>query len=108
MLILFTRFFCLDKTDAHCFALLPRQKLGGTTALLKAQSTITLEYVVSEAVMLFGGMGITKGGAGERVERIFREFKALSIPGGSQDVMLDLGVRQQLKLIEAQRAKSNL
>ncbi|PWN87329.1 acyl-CoA dehydrogenase NM domain-like protein [Acaromyces ingoldii] len=83
-------------------------KLGGTTALLKAQSTITLEYVVSEAVMLFGGMGITKGGAGERVERIFREFKALSIPGGSQDVMLDLGVRQQLKLIEAQRAKSNL
>jgi alkylation response protein AidB-like acyl-CoA dehydrogenase len=73
-------------------------KLGGTAALLKAQATSTLQYVSNEAVKLMGGMGITKGGAGERIEIIFREFKSLQIPGGSEDVMLDLGVRQALKV----------
>jgi alkylation response protein AidB-like acyl-CoA dehydrogenase len=72
-------------------------KLGGTAALLKAQATSTIEYISNESVKLMGGMGITKGGAGERIEMIFREFKALQIPGGSEDVMLDLGVRQALK-----------
>ena len=72
-------------------------RLGGQIALLKAQATATIEYVSNEAVKLMGGMGITKGGAGERIELIFREFKALQIPGGSEDVMLDLGVRQALK-----------
>lgn len=72
-------------------------RLGGSVALLKAQATATIEYVSNESVKLMGGMGITKGGAGERIEMIFREFKALQIPGGSEDVMLDLGVRQALK-----------
>lgn len=73
-------------------------KLGGQTALLKAQATATIEYVANESVKLFGGMGLTKSGAGQRVEMIFREFKGLQIPGGSEDVMLDLGTRQALKL----------
>lgn len=73
-------------------------KLGGQAALLKAQATVTVEYVANESVKLMGGMGITKGGAGERIEMVFREFKALQIPGGSEDVMHDLGTRQALKL----------
>jgi alkylation response protein AidB-like acyl-CoA dehydrogenase len=72
-------------------------RLGGQVALLKAQATATVQYVSNEAVKLFGGMGLTKGGAGERVEYIYREFKTLQIPGGAEDVMLDLGVRQALK-----------
>ncbi|UZJ54338.1 hypothetical protein CBS101457_003658 [Exobasidium rhododendri] len=72
-------------------------KLGGQVALLKAQATATVQYVSNESVKLMGGMGITKGGAGERIEIIFREFKTLQIPGGSEDVMLDLGVRQAIK-----------
>lgn len=73
-------------------------KLGGQTALLKVQATATIEFVANESVKLFGGMGLTKTGAGQRVEMIFREFKAIQVPGGSEDVMLDLGVRQALKL----------
>lgn len=72
-------------------------RMGGQAALLKAYATATIEYVASEAVKLFGGMGITQSGPGQTVERIFREYKALQIPGGSEDVMLDLGVRQGLK-----------
>lgn len=120
---------------------------GGTCALLKAHAGIVLDNVVREAVHLLGGMGLTKGGTGERIERIYREVKgkwlafaahflsrhnsiltrtsawscyicaclccimpvsawpqssALTVPGGSEDVMIDLGVRQQLKLVGPQ------
>lgn len=90
-------------TEATCYQLSKMSieegnaRLGGQAALLKALATATIEFVSNEAVKLLGGIGITKGGAGERVEMIFREFKALQIPGGSEDVMLDLGVRQALK-----------
>ncbi|KAE8271746.1 hypothetical protein A4X09_0g607 [Tilletia walkeri] len=71
---------------------------GGTTGALKAHAGITLENVCRDAVHLLGGMGLTKGGAGERIERIWREVKALTIPGGSEEVLLDLSVRQALKV----------
>ncbi|PWZ03701.1 acyl-CoA dehydrogenase NM domain-like protein [Testicularia cyperi] len=77
-------------------------KTGGTCALLKAHAGIVLEKVCREAVHLLGGMGLTKGGAGDRIERIWRELKTLTVPGGSEDVLIDLGVRQQLKLVGPQ------
>lgn len=40
--------------------------LGGQTALLKAHCGITLEFVAREAVQILGGLGYTRGGAGER------------------------------------------
>lgn len=48
---------------------------GGTCALLKAHAGIVLDHVVREAVHLLGGMGLTKGGTGDRIERIYRESK---------------------------------
>lgn len=45
-------------------------RAGGAIALLKAQATTTFEYCV------------TKFGQGEKVERLYREAKAYSIPGG--------------------------
>ncbi|KAI8461120.1 acyl-CoA dehydrogenase/oxidase [Phakopsora pachyrhizi] len=72
--------------------------LGGQSALLKAHCGITLEYVAREAVQIMGGLGYTRGGEGERIERIWREIKSVSIPGGSEEVMLDLAVRQQIKI----------
>lgn len=45
-----------------------------------------------------GGIGYTRGGQGERIERVYREVKAIAIPGGSEEIMLDLGVRQQIKI----------
>lgn len=78
---------------------------GGQTGLLKAHAGIVLEKVNREALQLLGGMGLTRGGTGERIERIWREVKGLTIPGGAEDVLLDLGVRQQLKLVSPQTAK---
>jgi len=75
-------------------------KLGGITALLKVQCTKTFEYCAREAAQILGGLSYTRGGQGEKVERLCREVRAMAIPGGSEEVMLDLGVRQQKKLGE--------
>ena len=56
--------------------------LGGPIALLKAQSTQTLDYCAREASQIFGGLAYTRGGQGEKVERLYREVKAFAIPGG--------------------------
>lgn len=78
-------------------------ELGGLTALAKAQAGIVLDECARCAVLLFGGNGYTKSGQGELVERIYREVPGKRIPGGSEDVMLDLAVRQ---LVKNYRAKT--
>lgn len=80
-------------------------RLGGTAALLKAQATQTLAFCSGEAVQIFGGLGYTRGGVGEKVERIAREVRAYSIPGGSEEVMLELGMRQSVKVAQVLGAK---
>merc|ERR1740120_240581 len=75
-------------------------KLGGPTALLKVQCTKVFEYCAREAAQIFGGLSYTRGGQGEKVERLCREVRAMAVPGGSEEIMLDLGVRQSSKLAE--------
>lgn len=75
--------------------------LGGPIALLKAQSTQTFELCAREAAQIFGGLSYSRGGQGEKVERLYREVRAYAIPGGSEEIMLDLGVRQALKRKDA-------
>lgn len=73
--------------------------LAGTTAQIKAHSGIVLEHVVREAIQIMGGVGLTRGaGRGERVERIWRDVKAITVPGGSEEVMLDLATRRALNV----------
>jgi alkylation response protein AidB-like acyl-CoA dehydrogenase len=72
-------------------------KLGGPIALMKAQSTTTFELCAREAAQIFGGLAYTRGGQGEKVERLYREVRAYAIPGGSEEIMLDLGIRQALR-----------
>lgn len=43
-------------------------------------------------------LGLTKTGQGSRIEAISRGVIGLIVPGGSEDVMIDLGVREALKL----------
>ena len=68
---------------------------------------------------IFGGLAYTRGGQGEKVERLYREVRAYgelklvqcaiasesrvhsarlfaAIPGGSEEILLDLGMRQAL------------
>ncbi|OLQ08464.1 Chorismate synthase [Symbiodinium microadriaticum] len=66
------------------------KKLGGYIALLKVSATKTVEYCAREALQVFGGAGYTRTGQGEKVERVYREVKAWAIPGGSEEIMLNL------------------
>lgn len=76
-------------------------KLGGTIALLKVQATTTFEYCAREAVQIFGGLGYSVGGQGAKVERLYREVRAYAIPGGSEEIMRSLGIRQSSKVHKA-------
>ncbi|KAL7753261.1 hypothetical protein RI367_001036 [Sorochytrium milnesiophthora] len=80
-------------------------RLGGPIALLKAQATQTFEFCAREAAQIFGGLAYSRGGVGEKVERLYREVRAYAIPGGSEEIMLDLGIRQSLKVAQMTGAK---
>lgn len=72
-------------------------RLGGLTALAKAKAGMVLSEVAQTAVLLFGGNGVTRSGQGQIAEMVYREVMCARIPGGSEDVMLDLAVRQLVK-----------
>eukprot|EP01128_Nolandella_sp_AFSM9_P000623 TRINITY_DN10775_c0_g1_i1.p1 TRINITY_DN10775_c0_g1~~TRINITY_DN10775_c0_g1_i1.p1 ORF type:complete len:565 (+),score=87.08 TRINITY_DN10775_c0_g1_i1:68-1762(+) len=74
-----------------------RQKLGGPIALLKVQATETLEMCVRESGQVLGGLSYTKGGIGERIERLSREWRVYTVGGGSAEILEDFGVRQAQK-----------
>ncbi|KAI9011292.1 acyl-CoA dehydrogenase/oxidase [Gaertneriomyces semiglobifer] len=80
-------------------------KLGGPIALLKVQSTQTMEFCAREAAQIFGGLSYSRGGQGERVERLYREVRAYAIPGGSEEIMIELGVKQSVKVAQLSGAK---
>ena len=80
----------LPKTEAD-------MKLGGLTALAKAKSGMVFATCAETAMLLFGGNGYTRSGQGELIEMIYREVPGSRIPGGSEDVLLDLAVRQLLR-----------
>ncbi|KAG8168154.1 hypothetical protein KVR01_003843 [Diaporthe batatas] len=77
------------------------RELGGLTGLLKAQAGLVLMECADTAMLLFGGNGYTRSGQGELIEMIWRDVPAARIPGGSEDVLLDLSIRQLVKLYKA-------
>ncbi|KAJ4516298.1 hypothetical protein HRR83_001626 [Exophiala dermatitidis] len=81
------------------------EKLGGPTALLKAKAGMVLNDCAQTAVLIFGGNGYTRTGQGELVEKIYRDVMGARIPGGSEDVMLDLAVRQLVKNFKREMKK---
>lgn len=72
-------------------------ELGGLTAAAKASAGMVLKECADCAILLFGGNGYTRTGQGEIAEKMWREVNGQRIPGGSEDVMLDLMVRQLAK-----------
>jgi alkylation response protein AidB-like acyl-CoA dehydrogenase len=71
--------------------------LGGPIALLKYQVTRSGTVLADNATQLLGGRGITKTGMGRSIEAWNRTYKYASILGGSEEVMADLAIRQQLR-----------
>lgn len=84
----------MDETEAML-------RLGGAIASLKAQSTTTMEFCAREASQIFGGLSYSRGGQGAKIERLYRDVRAYAIPGGSEEIMLDLSIRQSLRVHKA-------
>ena len=84
----------MDETEAML-------KLGGAIAGLKAQATTTFEFCAREASQIFGGLSYSRGGQGAKIERLYRDVRAYAIPGGSEEIMLDLSIRQSMKVHQA-------
>ncbi|KAI5252015.1 hypothetical protein E4T42_03880 [Aureobasidium subglaciale] len=108
-------------TESFVYAMtkLPKKdadvELGGLTAAAKAQAGVVLMECAQAAVLLFGGNGYTRSGQGEIAEKMWREVPGNRIPGGSEDVMFDLSVRQlvknyqnKTKMLERPRGSSKL
>jgi alkylation response protein AidB-like acyl-CoA dehydrogenase len=76
-------------------------RLGGAIAGLKAQATVTFEFCAREASQIFGGLSYSRGGQGGKVERLYRDVRAYAIPGGSEEIMLDLSIRQSMRVAKA-------
>jgi len=74
----------------------PDSKLGTQCALLKVQCSKTLEFCAREAAQVFGGTSLVKEGPGKLVERIYRDVRLAAIPGGSEEILLDLAARQAI------------
>ena len=85
----------LNATQAYlrlCYeAIQSNTSNAGDIALLKVQSSETMEYCAREAMQILGGAGYMRGG---RVERIYREVRVNAIGGGSEEIMRDLASRQ--------------
>ncbi|TVY12780.1 Acyl-CoA dehydrogenase apdG [Lachnellula arida] len=93
---------CWLESIIHQISHMPEElamlRLGGPIASLKAQSTVTFEFCAREASQIFGGLSYSRGGQGGKVERLYRDVRAYAIPGGSEEIMLDLSIRQSLKV----------
>lgn len=72
-------------------------KLGGPLALMKAHSTLILAQCATESANVFGGLGYSRGGQAERVERVYRDTRAMTIGGGTEEILIDLAIRQAQK-----------
>jgi len=82
----------VEKTDEDWFSQLLRA--GAEAAITKVQATKTFEHCARTAAHLHGGNAYVKG---NRVEHLYRHVLSLSIPGGSEDVMIDYAGRLLLK-----------
>lgn len=82
--------YCMDK-DPLGFK---DKSIARNVALFKVTSTQCLEFCAREASQVFGGRSYVRGGRGGKVERIYRDVRAYAIYGGSEEIMLDLAMRQ--------------
>jgi acyl-CoA dehydrogenase len=67
---------------------------GREAALAKLYATEAAQKVIDRAVQLFGGLGVTRGQA---VERLYREIRALRIYEGATEVQKIIIARAHLK-----------
>jgi len=73
--------------------------LGGQFASLKVLAGQVLEFINREAQQTMGGLGYARGGRGARVEQISRDLRVMVVGGGSEEVLTDLAVAQEVRAL---------
>eukprot|EP00924_Labyrinthula_sp_SR-Ha-C_P010079 maker-scaffold_40-snap-gene-1.50-mRNA-1 protein AED:0.18 eAED:0.18 QI:96/1/1/1/1/1/2/175/418 len=87
----------IEKVAFYFSSGVPDFDLGSECALMKVQATKTFEYCAREAVQIFGGSGVVREGRGKIVERLYREVRGQAIPGGSEEILLDMAIRTAMR-----------
>ncbi len=72
-------------------------RLGGQLANLKVLAGRILEHVNREAQQVLGGASYNKSGRGARIEQISRDLRPLVVGGGSDEILSDLAIREEIK-----------
>ena len=67
---------------------------GGSICLLKAQGGIVFHECASVATLIMGAVGYARHESGSLVEKLWREVTGVRVPAGSEDFMLDQGIKQ--------------
>ncbi|KAF2207630.1 hypothetical protein CERZMDRAFT_23816, partial [Cercospora zeae-maydis SCOH1-5] len=80
--------------------------LGGQFANFKVLAAQTLEFVTREAQQTMGGLGYSRGGRGGRVEQISRDVRVMVVGGGSEEILADLAVVQEVRSLSKLRKKT--
>jgi alkylation response protein AidB-like acyl-CoA dehydrogenase/cytochrome b involved in lipid metabolism len=78
-----------------------RVMLAGMSALLKVQTCRAFEMCTREASQCMGGISYVRTGQGRKLEVLLRTVRAFVIFAGSEEVMLDLGARQMVRMQRA-------
>lgn len=82
--------------------------ISGPIANLKVLAGQTLEHVNREAQQIMGGLGYSKNGRGARIEQISRDTRVMVVGGGSEEILIDLAVNQELKaMMQLRRQKEH-
>jgi len=79
--------------------------LASRLALAKVQGGRILELACREAQQVLGGAGYQKNGVGWQVEQISRDLRMFIVGGGSEEIISDLAVRQEIQLSKRIGAK---
>lgn len=77
--------------------------ISGPIANLKVLAGQTLERVNREAQQIMGGLGYSRSGRGARIEQISRDVRVMVVGGGSEEILTDLSVRQELRAMQQLR-----
>jgi alkylation response protein AidB-like acyl-CoA dehydrogenase len=75
--------------------------LGEQCALTKVNCTKGFEFCAREASQIFGGTALVRDGIAREVEAFYRNVRAHAIPGGSEEILLDLAIKSATNFKES-------
>jgi len=58
-----------------------------------------LERINREAQQVMGGLGYSKSGKGARIEQISRDLRVMVVGGGSEEILTDFSLNQEVKAL---------